>query len=367
AVLGASVPFEKLPKVLVDEVRTIQSNADALYNALENIIVINKTTAEQIKSGELTGRNLEGLLEEISHSLQFDFGSNRGLEKIYSRRGDSLEAFNQVSIPTKSETAYFAKELENYPQRVRQVELEAKVNAQRKRKQIEDAQQARSLFSDLEQVTGFAGNKFAENAKTNFDKARKRLSTVKELSEQVEVNLSESIDTIGQAINKLEVDIASTLQEIGNASIRPVSKAEIESLRETYKQRLEQFSEIDKAVTATVNDLKKQFEDQKSKEAEKAASQIIPTQKSEIALIESPQTVGGALESITSNFIIPNAKKAGDGLLALAKVTYKASEGLELATFSLLGPIGIALRQPLKAGIQSGVKNVGLPVAAFGL
>ncbi|MGL6342686.1 MAG: hypothetical protein ACRC80_26545, partial [Waterburya sp.] len=46
AVLGASVPFEKLPKVLVDEVRTIQSNADALYNALENIIVINKTTAE---------------------------------------------------------------------------------------------------------------------------------------------------------------------------------------------------------------------------------------------------------------------------------------------------------------------------------
>lgn len=367
AVLGASVPLEKLPLVLVDEVRTIQSNADALYNGLENIIVINKATAEQIKSGQLTGRNLEGLLEEISHSLQFDFGSSRGLEKLFTKRGDSLEAFNKVSIPTKSETAYFAKELENYPQRVRQVELEAKVNAQRKRKEIEDARQAQSLSSELEQVTGFAGNKFSQYAQTNFNKARKRLSGVQELSEQIEVDLSESISVVGQAINKLEVDIQSTLEEIANASIRPVSKAEIESLRETYKQRLEQFSEIDKAISVTINDLKEQFEAQKSKKAEQAASQIVPRESSGIASTDSPQTVGGALESITSNFIIPNAKKAGDGLLALAKVTYKASKGLELGTFSLLGPIGIALREPLKAGIQSGVKNVGLPFAAFGL
>lgn len=365
AILGATVPLEKLPKVIIDNARTIESNAFAFYSAFENIIVVNKAIGEQIKSGQLVGNELKALAEEVSHALQFEYGSSKGLEALATRRTPVTQPLRQVAVPTPAETVGLAKELQYYDPRVRIVELEAKVNRDRVSASIQERRKATALSNDFESVAGFGGATFGKDTTERINKAKQRAKEIQSIAQSSGVNISETLNEITTSISNLEKGIEDALKNLAIVSTQALPLTEIESVKSHYIEQIDALNKVDQLVREAIAEAKTKIEQSKSASQQKAESQIAPSQ-SAVTRQEGRQTVGDALEVVTSGLIVPAAKRAGDGLVAFAKAGYKAADGLELAAFSLLGPLGIALRQPLKTGIRAGVTNVGVPLAAFG-
>jgi tape measure domain-containing protein len=358
AVLGATVPLEKLPTVIIDQVRATEASAKAFYSAFENVIVVNDEIAKQIRNGQLVGKELEVLIEEVSHALQFNYGSPQGLDALSTRRGTTTQPLNRVATPTPQETISLAQELQNYDPRVRIVELEAKTNAQRKRQLIEDRRNSENLAKDLEQASGFGGARLSAAAQSRVDKSRQQIAEIQSLAQQIGVDLSATIDKASLSVSQLETDIAQTLEGLATAATQQLPLAEVESIKTQYLDRLNQFTALDNAISEATEELKTKFAQQKSAAKSKAESQIVPPQSGAIATT-GRQTIGGAIAAVTDGAIIPAAKQAGNAIIAVGKAGYKAAEGLEALVLDLI-PAG----RTLKATTQFAAKNIALPTAA---
>jgi tape measure domain-containing protein len=345
-ILGATVPLEKLPLVIVDETRAVEANAKAFYSAFENVIILNQETAKQVSKGQLIGQQLQDTLEEASHALQFDFGSAKGLEALSTRRGETLTPLNQVSIPTARETAAFAPELQNYPQKVRQVELEAKVNAQRKREEIEARREAQSLSRALENSAGLGGNTLAQTAKARISKSRNQLAEIQGLANDINVDISSSINDVGAVISSLEDGVKKTLEDLAVSSISNLPLDQIESLKNDYLGQIKGLNELDSELAGLTRVLKTKLTEKQSASAEKEST----------AIAKSPETVGSALESVTSSVIIPAAKTGGNALISIGKTGYKLVESFEALVLDII-PAGRAI----KATTKFVAKNIAIP------
>jgi hypothetical protein len=365
-VLGATVPLEKLPAVIIDDVRAVKRNADAFYSAFENAIIINKTLAAQIEEGQLTGQQLNIKLEEVSHALQLDYGSARGLEAVSTRRGDSIQSVNPVARPTEADQESFAPELALYDSRNRLIELEAKVNAKKKQSIIEETRQSKSLVSALESSAGVGGSRFLAVSQGQIKQARQKVELIERFAQKESLDISETTDAIRLAIAELENDVLDSVRSLGRVSTQPLPLSEVEAINTKFRERFNEVLELGAELNQIAKDLQEQAKQAKQAIAQPlpsaAASGIIPPAKAEITQISStsfPITIGGALANVTEQAIAPAAKQAGAGVVALSKGAYRAVEALESLVLDII-PAG----RTLKATTKFAVKNVALPTGA---
>jgi hypothetical protein len=357
-IFGALTPLEKLPAVIVDEVRAVQNSAKAFYSPFENIIVINRETAKQIKQGELAGDHLADLLEEASHTIQVGFGSPAGLNAVSTRRTPTTQPLVKVAEPTRDEIAGLSDNLQLYDPRSRQIELEAKVNAQRKRQIIEERRAADDVRKELEVTASRGGGSVRNEAKSKLDKARADLSLIQELAKGYEIGFDETISGLGRFIVDLEAGFQESLKGVAIASVQDLPLVELQEIKKSYLFQVEQFGHLGDLLNTAKLEIKEQI--LALKKSKKTSSEIIPTAQSAINRPSvSPNTVGGVLAAITEQGLVPAAKQVGSGVVLLSKFAYRAAESLESLVLDII-PAGRALKSTTKFA----VKNVALPTGA---
>lgn len=144
----------KMPELVPAEDILAKQGFNAAYDPASNSILVRQELLEAVQANNLSANQLRTLLEELSHAVQFGFGSARGEQ--FSRANQTLTS---VSQPTPDDRKRYAEILEQYAPEQRQYELEAKVRAEREAARLFDTRQRQDKLQRLEGVVGVAGSK----------------------------------------------------------------------------------------------------------------------------------------------------------------------------------------------------------------
>lgn len=185
----------KLPELIQAEELLAKKGFNAAYDPASNSILVRQELLEAVQANNLSANQLRTLLEELSHAVQFGFGSEEG-----ERFGRANQTVAQVSEPTPADRKRYAEILEQYAPEQRQYELEAKVRAEREAARLFDKQQRQARLQRLESVVGVAGSKLQGNLfGPGIKEAQQDLAELREV-----INRFALADLDPQAITRLE-------------------------------------------------------------------------------------------------------------------------------------------------------------------
>lgn len=384
ATLG-NVDPERLPRLVVDDALLRQQNAASLYQLALNAIVTTSEIFEAIQNNSLTEKQSRVLSEELAHAQDFDFGSARGIDAARQNRvvmGRQIEA-------TPEELSRLAPEVGRYSAERRNVELNAKVQADRG---TERFLQQRQQQESLQQVSDLAAAQDIAPVKQQFLNAIKLLQRVAaEQGADLSETIAQYIQIYEQQFAKVKAVSEKAASQAGTATAQDIAELQAEMQAATNAVRT--------VITAVINRIEKlrnpepeplQIPFNPPKQRDRELVEVEPRQQTEpIArrqeqpptirervssaaegagqaartVVDGAQKTASAIRQVGEKLQTPAAAlvqgvgTAAKATAAIARTGYKVAEGLESLALDIV---------PAGRAIKSVTKNVALPAAAFG-
>lgn len=154
-VMGKDFDEAKLPKLVQDSGLEAQG-AMATYTPATNQIKVNPKTYAELQSGKMLSKETTNTVaEELAHSYDMDFGSEKGLLALKQGR-----VARTAAVPTRAEMETIAPSIGGYEERHRQIEVSGKTRALRAETQYQEqrgqAYRNTEVSGDIRLATGIS-------------------------------------------------------------------------------------------------------------------------------------------------------------------------------------------------------------------
>lgn len=348
---------ENIPQIQLATNATLSAGSRADYVPEANLIRVRQELFDQLQAAQSTNdltdeADRRTIREEIAHSAQFAFGSAEGTRAFADRR-----AINQVSDPTAEEIQRLGPELQNYVRSGRardaQVELEAKIAADRlaeKNRSIE--QQAKDL-TELEQTFGYAGVTVQKLLSKTLEGDRPKIAALKTQAQVLGEEAIAQVRALEGLIDQLETSTRQALLQVAEAKTGKAPQVNVAQQKKLLEGNVRQLFGLSEQVDATNQRVKEIA--QRPPEPTKQAGQIavVSTQVSDL---------GGIVERVGS--VLSPIGAIADGTItaftAVGKAGLALADSLGFAAASLI-PGGALAYGPAK-----GAAKFAAPAVAAG-
>lgn len=248
AASGISPSEASIPKVRIDSSGKIDK---AAYDAKKNEIIVTKKFAETLISGTAALEDMQTVIHELRHAVQFDFGQS-----------DRKTAAQQEGLltPTSEEAIQFAGRIERSAKQSkmskadvalsRKLEQDAYVFASRNLQSISEAVKKGALKAAFEDEVGFAGG----GAKDALIKsAIDTVKAVKTTGATSEIDVSEAQASAIKRIKEEAEALDDLVAEAANLEVLPTDaiqdllsrfRAQIEISQQAMNAELENFEQF---------------------------------------------------------------------------------------------------------------------------
>jgi hypothetical protein len=238
--LGDQFNPDKLPQLVVEDARLTGKGANADYSAAKNAISVTSQLFEAIQNNALTSEQARTLREEIFHAQDFDFGSFKGVQALTQ---------NQIArkpvIPTQEEIRALSPELAFYAPERRQIELNAKIQADRAGVEAAKQRQQAAQVEILPDIV------VAPNKINNRERAlTEAIADLQSVAERTGRDVSGEVERLQNFFAKVKQEILDLSASV--TSQDNVSEAELKRVNDAISQRI---ALAEKAVAQAKNPL----------------------------------------------------------------------------------------------------------------
>lgn len=381
ATLGDVDP-EKLPRLVVNDALLKSQNAASLYQPALNAIVVTSQMLEAIQNNSLTEKQIRVLSEELAHAQDFDFGSAKGID---AARQNRVVSGRQVQA-TPEELARLAPEVGRYSAERRNVELNAKVQANRATDRV---LQQRSSEEAFQQITDIAAQQDIAPVKQQFLNAIKLLQRVAtEQGIDLTGTIAQYIQIYEQQFSKVKAVSEKAAQQAATAT-----EAEIAQLQAELQQANTAVKAVITSIIGKIEKLKNpeplQIPLNLPQQKERELVEVEPRQQSEKLARRQDQPTFRERATSVAEGAGQAARSVAEGAQKTVSVIRQVGESLQAPASALIQGAGIAAKATVSvaktgykvAEAMEGLaldivpagrtmkaigKNVALPAAAFG-
>lgn len=253
--VAGDIDESKIPRLLVDDAALEKKGAQGEYGIESNTIRITSEMNQALEAGMLTLKQLETIYHELQHSVQFDFGSARGVQARKENR-----ILNKAVMPTTEEYRDIAPFISQYKKEERTAETDAYVMGRRNSKAAFGRQQSESARDRLYNVAGYDGGNIEASLGKDISGIAVTLSTMRRLADQAGLVTVEGLDELAEAVSASMTKLNALVQRI--SSSERLDSAGLASVIESLGTQFEEIEKIKGSLLSVKKGMKGQLQDQ---------------------------------------------------------------------------------------------------------
>jgi tape measure domain-containing protein len=351
-----NIPADRVPQIQLATGASLKDTTQAQYLPELNVIQVRQDLFDALRNAtsavDLTSEQQRLIREEVFHSLQFDLGSLQGLE--------ALDARSPLVRPTQispEEIRQAGKELDYYAPDVQQIELEAKIAANRGTSVTTESAERTAQQQELFKKAGFGGIGATEIFNEALQNASESIRRVEQRADALGVgidssNLTQAITTVATDLEKLGSEALQVASgEFDSIKISEINQ-DFDRVKVTIQTLNSEIAELSTGLERQAKEVKQSGNIDSTLSVIVESGRSVSTNLEQLGIKLSPaaNAVGGAIEQTTR------------GLIAVGKAGLALADRLGFAASSLV-PGGALAYGPAKEAI----KFAGPAVAAGAL
>jgi tape measure domain-containing protein len=246
---------ENIPQIQLATDATLAKDAKADYSPEANLVRVRQELFNSLQTAQ-SASDLEDeatrrtIREEIAHSAQFDFGSAEGNRAFAGRR-----PVNQVSDPTAEDIQRLGPELQRYVKSGRgkdaQVELEAKVAADRLAEKTQSIEKQAKDLDDLEKTFGYAGTTVSKLLAKTVESERSKIEALLPQARELGDEAIEQVRALENFLDQLELTTREVLQKVAQAKTGNSPQIDVAKQKEILANSVRQLFGVEERTEAT--------------------------------------------------------------------------------------------------------------------
>jgi tape measure domain-containing protein len=336
---------EQVPQIQLATAASLKSTTAAQYLPELNVIQVRAELFDALQTAtsalDLTAEQQRLIREEVFHSLQFGLGSLEGLDALKAR-----EPLVKPAQIQPEEIKQAGRRLNYYAPDVQQIELEAKVAANRGTSATEDVSERKAQQQALFKKTGFGGVLGTEI----LNEALQAATTSVQGIEQRAKELGHDFDAtqVSHAITSISTDLEKFANESLSVAAGEFDSAKILGISEDFERIRTSIIGLNASIAELSADFERQAAQVKQPSNIDHALAIVEDSSGAVSvtldrlgakLAPAANVVGGAIDYTTR------------GLVAVGKAGLALADKLGFAAASLI-PGGALAYEPAKAAVK---------------
>jgi len=247
---GTTAETNMLPQLVASA--NMPQGSFGLYRPGQNQIEVPPEMMEAIKAGNLTAKQVETLVHELRHAVQFGFGQG----DVQAIRKGAKTAEVELLKPNAQELKQFRLNIEGsvrqeepqYQAIARKIEADAYAFAQRNAASIQAKVTHANRVSGFQQSVGIGGAKAERLFKQSQLQALKKLQGIKGmvaelgLDEGLLASLESNFTETVNAIYGLDKHLEKVLEEAAEIELLPIEQ--IDSLEQNLLEQVAQLNQV---------------------------------------------------------------------------------------------------------------------------
>lgn len=341
---------ENIPQIQLATDASLPKGSKADYIPQANLIRVRQELFDQLNAAQSANELVDEasrrtIREELAHSAQFDFGSVEGNRAFADRK-----PINQVSDPTAEDIQRLGPELQRYIKAGRgkdaQVELEAKVAADRLAEKNRSIEAQAKALNDLEATFGYAGTTVQKLLTKALGDSQPQIASLSAQAQELGDEAIAQVRALENLITDLENSTRQILLQVAEAKTGKAPQIDVAKQKELLADRVKQLFSLSDSIAATEAKLAQIAATPRVEPPVEQAGSLAIAKNEVSGLGEVVQKVSGVLSPIGS---------VAEGTVHALAVVGKA--GLALADkFGFVGasliPGGALAYEPVKAAVK---------------